>query len=462
MNRSQSSRRLPISLLLATGLALACRGDSGTPLSPRGSLESARRGGSTGVTVTAASPSFGMPGTINESVTITGSGFQNGAQAAWLLLNDSLDTTITVLSTQFVDTNTVTSVISISSKSPIAFRNVRVTNADRTKGIGNSVFEVTQAIPVPGTGDLQGVTDNGEFAGNVGATGVVWWSAAAGLVTVDTGSPAALYISPGGSAILANGLPRLYTRTGPVGAPWVLTKLPADSANSGGGAFGLIVDPITDQPLLIVGRVKFSVSKSLKGLTSKPIVWSWNAGTGSWQMLVLPLGTQSSASARAISTDTTIVGWLGFTSSCCESSTGTSAVVWHRNNTGAWQVTTIGPVGSGANGINAQGTTIVGTSGGQAVYWSRGAGGSWAGPITLPGACSEARGIDNAGDILLAGCSSSSGEPAGVMVPPYSAANIRFLGGLGRQNAAGVAAISPSGQYVAGSAGSGGVYWKLY
>ena len=455
-------RRLPALVALVTAcLTASCTGDGGATLSPNGSPRAAKGGGSpVTVTVTATAPAYGSPGSTNESVTITGSGFQNGAQAAWLQLNDSLDTTITVLSTQFVNSSTVTSVINISNNSPIAFRNVRVTNADRTKGIGNAVFEVTQAIPVPGTGGFKGVTDDGELAGTGASTGAVWWSAGTGLVMVDTGTAEPQSLSPLGSVIPTNGLPRIYTRTGSIGAPWVLTKLPANAAAIGGGAFALLADPSTDQPVMVIGRIKIPVSR--KTTTSEPLLWTWQAGTSSWQSLILPSGAQGSASPRAISTDTTIAGWLGYTSSCCEPGATTTAAVWHRDNTGAWQVTAIGPAGSGAEAINSAGTTIVGMSGGKAVYWVRGADGTWGSPITLPGACAEAKGVDGAGEILVNGCLSSTGEPAGVMVPPYSASNIRFLGGLGHQNAAAVTAISPSGQYVAGSAGAGGVYWKLY
>lgn len=104
---------------------------------------------------------------------------------------------------------------------------------------------------------------------------------------------------------------------------------------------------------------------------------------------------------------------------------------------------------------------IVGTSGGQAVYWQRTTDGSFGSPIVLPGGCGQALGVNTAGRILVAGCKSTTGEPAAVMTPPYSAANMTFLGGLGVKNKAFVATMSPSGQYVAGQAGSA-VYWKLY
>lgn len=459
MHRVLPSLPPALVIAVAAGLLVACADDGGPFVSPVTSIEAAKGGPGT-VTVTAASPSFGNPGTINETVTITGSGFQAGAQAAWLFVNDTVDTTIAVTSTQFVNSSTLRSVISISSQSQLAFRNVRVLNADRTKGIGNSVFEVTQANPAPGAGIFRGASDSGAFVGGGPAVGgTVWWSIANGLVFVGRDSSQGQAINPLGNVIGANKMPRIYTRNGPVGSSWQLTALPASPGATEGGVWALLTDPTTGQPLVLGGRDKVGAHKAI---VTEPLAWTWQAGTSSWQLQVLPFSTAGSGTAKAISSDTTMVGWIGGNTTITPG-LGTTAAVWRMDPTGAWHLTVIGPAGQGgAEGINQAGTIIVGTSGGVAAYWQRGSDGSWGSPITLPGGCTDAVGVDTGGDILLGGCAFATGQIAGVLSPPYPAANIRLLGGLGPKAGAFVNGISPSGQFVGGQAGGDAAYWKMF
>lgn len=455
MNRPRPRRIPALAMLSVAGLMLACTDDGGSLIGPRRSLDAARGGGSTtSVAVTATSPSYGKPGTVHESVTISGTGFQPGAQAAWLQLNDSLDTTIAVVSTQFVNSTTVTSVIDISPNANVAFRNVKVTNADRTKGIGNEVFEVTLAIPTPGVSLFRAAGDSALAGGGPGGT--VWWSVAQGAVAVGPDSSQGQAISPMGNVIGSNKRPRIYTRLGPVGSPWQLTMLPVDLGVVDGGAWALLTDPTTGQLLVVGGREKLPISK--KVVAEEPLVWTRQSGSGTWQVSRLPTGGVGTGSVKAMSGDTTVVGWLGPTGDCCYPGAGNTAAIWRVDAVGVWHVTAIGPVGSGAEGITPAGTEIVGLSGGMAAYWLRNADGSWGSPIPLPGNCSEARGVDAAGEILLTGCVSGASETAAVMAPPYSTSTMRFLGGLGPKSPAFVSGISPSGQYVAGQ----GVYWKMF
>lgn len=461
MARVHLTRRArTLSLVLAAGVLASC--DEGRVLmSPGGGLDAAKGGGSSGsVTVSAITPSFGTQGTTGEVVTITGSGFQPGAQASWLFLSDSVDTTVVVASTQFVNSSTLTSVINISPHSQIAFRNVKVTNADRTKGIGNAVFEVTQAIPVSGIGILRAANDNGEFAGGA-ANGTAYWSAPTGPIAVDNATTAGFGISSLGNAIVSNGLPRLYTRPGQVGTPWQLTTLPVDANATGGAAWALVADPVTGQVLFVGGRALVQVSKRTS--VDEPRIWAWESATSSWVMHVLQGSSSGEGSVRAMGADTTAVGWTGAAGSCCHGGAPTSmAAIWRPDASGAWQLTIIGPAGSAAEAIDPGDTLIVGESGGLATYWQKVAG-SWRGPITLPSGCTSARGVDVRGRIAVNGCLSSTQEPAGVLVPPYSLGELIPLGGLGRRNAGEIEGMSPSGQYVVGQVGAGGaVFWRIF
>ena len=145
-----STRHVPRSIALGvvTGFLIGCdsaRAPSGIP-----SLPNVTASKTSGVTVTAANPSFGRQGQVSEAVTITGTGFAPGEQVAWVR-NGVVDTTIMVTSTQYVSSTTLIATINISPKSPVDFRDVQVMNSGRTQGIGSLLFEVTQAIPISGT-----------------------------------------------------------------------------------------------------------------------------------------------------------------------------------------------------------------------------------------------------------------------------------------------------------------------
>jgi hypothetical protein len=455
MNPAQA--RCALASLLVVSATLAACSDTSTSTAPAGVRQAlaAAKSGTQTLTVTSTSPSYGNPGQVNEVDTIIGSGFQAGAQVAYLNLDNSVDTTIAVSSTQFISSSLLVSTISISPNSPVAFRNVRVTNSSRTQGIGNSAFEVTQANPIVGAGDLRGVNDNGEITGNGGP---IYWSTSTGILAVDNIGAAGFAISPMGNAISANHYPALYTRAGAVGTPWARTNLPVGAAATDGGAQTLVADPTTGQVVLVGGR-EFIPTKKNSGYYL-PDLWTWQSGSNTWLRVNVSTGSSNQGSVRKISQSGVAVGWLG--PGADFPGTQSQAAVWTPDGSGGWTLTTIAPVPSGAEGINGAGTIVVGQAGGVAVYWQL-VGSSWTGPITLPGGCVDARAVDNSGRIAVNGCASSNPEPAAVLLPPYSAANMVYLGGLGRGNTATIESMSPSGSWIVGVAGSGsGVYWRPF
>jgi hypothetical protein len=191
-----------------------------------------------------------------------------------------------------------------------------------------------------------------------------------------------------------------------------------------------------------------------------PDLWTWQSGTSSWLRVGLSTGSNNQGSVGQISQDSIVVGWLGPQGSAGVPGSSSQAAVWQPDGSGGWTLTTIAPVPSGAEGINSAGTIIVGQANGAAAYWQL-SGSSWTGPFTLPGGCTNARAVDTSGRIAVNGCSSTNPEPSAVLVPPYSASNMVYLGGLGRNNAATVQGMSPSGNWIVGSAGGAAAYWRL-
>jgi len=115
MNLSTCAAARAISLVVVTIAFAGCdsaRDPSGPAIDPSGMPRGATAAKATGLTVTAANPSFGEQGQTNEQVTITGTGFTSDSKAAWLR-NGVVDTTITVTSTQYVSPTTLTATITV-------------------------------------------------------------------------------------------------------------------------------------------------------------------------------------------------------------------------------------------------------------------------------------------------------------------------------------------------------------
>jgi hypothetical protein len=456
-------------LLLGAAAFLACNDTRDARLGPAGTLADAKSGS---ITVKSANPSFGRQGQIGEAVAIGGSGFIPGAQASWQR-NGVTDTTIAVLSTQYVSSTQLIATINISTTAAIDFYDIAVTQTDRTKGagsdaaVGGSLFEVTQAVAISGTNGLYGVNNDGEITGhsNGSILGPIYWSASSGLLLVERITARGHAISPLGNAIVGNGTPHLWTRSGPVGTPWQRTDLPTDSGVTVGGAWTMVSDPATGQVVLIGGREQTGSAKGTPGIF-QPLLWVPQPSGGGWRMIRLSTGSAGQGTLRRLSQDSIAVGMLGSATIDGRATSTTQAAAWQPDGLGGWSLITLAPVPSAAEAINTAGTLVVGASGGAAAYWQRQTNSTWSGPIALPGGCTDARGVDDSGRIAADGCTFFK-APTTVFVPPYSPSSIIHLGGFGPNSGAGsVEGMSPSGQWVVGWLGgtnaAGGVYWKLF
>jgi hypothetical protein len=417
---------------------------------------------STAVSVKATDPAFGDQGQINEAVTITGSGFKADAQAAWLH-NGAVDPTITVDSTRFVNSSTLVAHISIAPNSALDFRDVMVTNFDRTQGIGAAVFEVTQAQIIPGTLAARGANDNGEVTGQLTNGGVFYYDAASGFLQALSTSGSGYAINPLGNAIAAGDVSSssspavLYTRSGPVGSAWSATVLPVDPKANGGGPDAMVTDAVTGQPTLLGGLETFKQAGNCAG--SNAIIWSWQASTSTWQRIVLPKNgaCQAAIRPRGLSANGIAVGAVNST-----------AAVWTPNGSGGYTLTLLD--GAYANGIDGNASMIAGEkntsrSAAAAVYWVA-SGGVWGNAIPFAGGCTSSRDIaDASGRVTLNNCPfpGTSVTYASYMDAPYTAP-IK-LGGVGGHNNNFVGGISASGNYMVGNGFTSGnvqvgVYWK--
>jgi hypothetical protein len=399
----------------------------------------------TGLTVTAANPSFGKQGQTNEQVTITGTGFTSDSKAAWLR-NGAVDTTITVTSTQYVSPTTLTATISISSKSPVDYRDIRVTaNGGRTQGIGSLLFEVTQAVEIAGTSWVRSINDNGEATGTLASgDGVFYYSRATGQLETVSATGTGYDISTLGTTIIGSGgaggnFPYVYVR---VGGSWQGTALPIGSTSASGIARSVLTDG-TGQAVLIAG-VEY-------GGGTGAVTWTWQAASRSWQRSVLP-GTGTEVRHRAVSAS----GILG--------GTALGPAVWMPNGTGGYAATTLARTGA-VNGVRWDGGMLVGFTSG-AVYWLAQPGGRWSAPVTVAGGCFGIKDVADAGRIILNDCPfTSKGQTfAAYADAPY--ASLSRLGGFGPKGNVGFASgISHDGHFAAGQATvnnqSVGVYWML-
>ena len=450
-------------LVFATVAVAGCdssRDPSGPARDPRAMLSgavTARATGVTGVTVTTANPSFGAQGQANERVTITGTGFTPDSKAAWLR-NGVVDTTITVTSTEYVSSTMLTATISISSKSAVDYRDIKVTaSAGRTQGIGSLLFEVTQGVQVAGTSWIRSINDHGEATGTLaGGNGVFFYSVATGQLETVSTTGTGYDVSPAGTTIVGEGgtgggFPYVYTRTAP--GTWQAAALPIDASAVAGTARALLADA-TGQVVQIAGAEFYPNTRS--GSASSAVIWTWQASTGSWQRTALP-GAGGVVRHRALSN----TGILGGTASVGRT---LGAAVWMPNGSGGYTMTSLATLGA-VNGVRADGGLLVGFTS-TPVYWRAQTGGTWSAPITVPGGCSSVKDIADAGRVILNDCPlTTKGQTfAAYADAPYG--SLSRLGGLGPKSNVGFASgISHSGHYASGYADvnsqSVGIYWTL-
>ena len=454
MSRSPFLRVVWCGILAAGVSALTnCAAPTEAPVRPNFARAAA------GPAVTAADPSFGHQGDANKVVTITGSGFVAGSQPAWEQ-NGQAYQGIQVVSTQFVSSTQLVATLNIAAGATIDVYDISVTNPDRKKGIGYSLFQVTQAIAVTGTGILRGTNSRGEMVGVLTqSTGnlAYYYSLGTGLVELYNNG-AGWAIDEAGKTISGNtagggGLPiPLWNLSG---GSWIQGALPVDPKASGGVGRAMASDG-TGTGIYIAGMEAINNGRKNSG-TQVPVIWRSNL-SGAWEEVQLPsLSTSGQNEVRAVSPSGVGVG----------TSNG-HAVVWTPNGSGGYSISTLPGAANGAYGINSAGTLIVGSwNQSAAYYWQSLGNGAWSDAQSLPIACGWAAGVDDAGRIVANACPRSSRVMlSAVFTPPYATTPPIWLGGLDPSTAPVVWGMSLQNGWIVGQAalkGNAGVgaYWKI-
>lgn len=436
--------RLAAGLWLTATAFVACAAPVDGPTGPAGAL-AARGGGGGGITVSAATPSYGKQGETGKAVAITGSGFQPGDQATWQR-GGVADPKIQVVSTQYVSSTQLVATISIAADAELAFYDIAISAPGRKGGIGTELFEVTQATAIEGAGLARGVNENGEVTGQQ-----FFWSQATGLINIGVGS--GWDIDEAGQLIagISEDQAVIWTRSGNT---WTRSNLPRGPSAVGGNARSLASDGLRGAAIVIGGEDKLRV----KGQTYRRLPRLWLAGVGGWQQVALPTGTSMDGIVNGVTATGVAVGFVS-----------AGAAVWEPNGAGGWTLTVLGE--GNVEEVNTAGTLAVGAIGGstaQAAYWQK-VGGTWSSAIPLPVPCAAARSVDDLGRIAVSGCDVPGSKPgAGIMLPPYGPTNVIYLGGFGnRTDGAQVEALSPQGTWIVGRARMAnnnivGAYWNIF
>jgi hypothetical protein len=448
----------PLALLTALGLGCA----DPRPTEPTAAPDFAR-GGGTGPTVTATSPSFGEQGTASLDVQITGSGFDQGSQAAW----DSGGAPyprITVNSTKFVSSTQLLANISIAPNAAIQYYDVAVATSTGKKGIGTELFTVTLADSIPGATDAFAVNDAGRVTGtdaagiyvydigtgvkqDIGFTGTVWTIDQAGVTLGGTDA-----------ATAASNHPLIWTNAGGTWSQTTLPDLGQGGAVRGGTSDGSAGPGVATR---LVGSV-FRVVTCKGGITcisTTPAVWS-RGTSGAWTLSTLPYPRRDGF-AKDINASGMAVGMEG--TNCC------LAMYWDADGA----LTTLPPLVAGAASaawaINKAGTIIVGNSNAVAVAWTRATTSDpWTTPTPLEDTSrfcsvitrgnnitSVAYAINEAGIIVGQSC-----NVAVAWRPSGSGYSRILLGDLGNHPATGLArAINNAASPIAVGTAGQGVYW---
>jgi DNA-binding beta-propeller fold protein YncE len=92
--------------------------------------------------VTSANPNSAAQGTVNLNVSVGGKGFKAGAKAKWFVSGTNNPGGVTVNSTSFVNSNTLTANITVSSTATVGNFDIVVTNTDGRTGKGGELFSV--------------------------------------------------------------------------------------------------------------------------------------------------------------------------------------------------------------------------------------------------------------------------------------------------------------------------------
>jgi len=124
------------------------------------------------ISVTSATPNSATQGTINLNVAVGGRGFKAGAKAQWFISGTTNPGGVTVNSTTFVNSNTLTANITVSSAAYVGGFDIVVKNTDGRSGKGTELFAVQSApgqctdvplqlIVVPQTSGQGGISGDG-------------------------------------------------------------------------------------------------------------------------------------------------------------------------------------------------------------------------------------------------------------------------------------------------------------
>jgi len=444
MRRLRTHRLRRLALLAASALVVAsCTDAAPTPLAP-GSPALARATKSTGPVVAAAEPAFGRQGETGKVVTITGSGFAEGATVAWER-DGVADPRVAVRAVVVRSATQIDATIDIAPDADIDLYDISVTTLDKKKGIGAEKFEVTLAIVLMNLGSqsdasfVRGVNDRGEAVGYSGSMTPAVWSASGEVWGLGGGAGQAWEIDEAGTTIVgaADGYPVIWRRAGDGWA--AVERLPIGTGAVGGIAYAVASDPLTGVATILAGAESV---KGSKGNTtySRPLLWR-RAGDA-WLRAPLPMpesGVEVTSHVNDVNEAGEAVGIVD------SRALGRRAVHWDRD--GVPRI--IGPADTRAQGIDVTGTIIGGTSSNVGVRWRRAASGAWEGPILLPGDCYRAMAVDDHGRIVGA-CSSGV-----VWLPEADGYRLTRLGGLGVGDAgSGGEAISRHGLTLGGGARS--------
>ena len=386
---------------------------------------------------------------MGKQVTITGSGFASGDAAKWER-GGVPDTKVVVRETRFVSSTQLVATIDIAADADLAFYDIAVYSADRKKGIGTEMFEVTTAESIGSLGGntvANGGNDNAQIVGyTITSAGqrAFYWSAATGMINI--GGMDSFGIDQAGTTIVGvgGGYPLVWTDSG---ATWTSMVLPLGVTALGGKAGALASDPVTGEASIIGGSATFAAKQ---GQIHRPRLWMRT--TDGWTRV--DLQTEYDAQSGTNAWVTSVNANAQASGVVTPGGGAAHAAMWESGG----QFTDLGT--GVANAINSAGTIVVGSNSSGAVYYTRaGVGAPWSAPNVLPGGCGAATGVDDVGvddrgRIVANQCPipGSSRVTSAVFYPPNYTSYV-LLPGLGDRTEGGKAfGISRGGTTVFGTA----------
>ena len=362
--------RAVVSLLVVVLLGQSCEANRVADPSVQGPIGVALAKSGAGPSVSGANPASAHQGAVTVDVTISGSGFDAGSRAIWQL-NGVPASKITVNSTRFNSSTSLTANITVAPDADVATYDIAVVTSTGKKGIGAEMFTVTYAIAVGGLTQGQAISDGGVIAGYNGSDVVAVLSDGSNALVAQ--NSIVWDIDRAGRAIGgrdAAGRPVLWTSA--TGSPGSWTTAVMPDLGNGGSVRGIASDAIGDA-ILLTGNA-FSPINSAKNA----VVWTKTLAGWERRVNTLPSGV-AGAWGQAINRRGQAVGMDG--SGCCV------ALYWDSLGAVTPLAALSGARNAAAWAISGDGTTVVGISGTSAVMWRRtlagGTYGAWTGAIVL-------------------------------------------------------------------------------